>query len=414
MLNSPAIPPKSVRHPTRNLKDRAIRAARRTARKLAAKAVGAGANPAWFQYRVIQKEPLADFCARRRNDPAVHGEVVHRAEAASNPLPLNIRDPAELPGDRGWWGYSFRDVPQRRSGQTFLATLPDCRIVPRIDEKGDFWVAILNDENRALVIREMALRREHRDVLRDAPVETIEEGVWMLERVYDNYSHWLTAHLPKLLLLRSLGLAEKVILPQTRPKFIDDCLRLFGFEPERFQTFDPGKILRVKRLTTLDTDRFRPDLLRLVRDACPSLEKSGRDRRVFISRKGASRRRLLNEDELWPLLETRGFERVRMEELSFSEQVALMQETEMLCAPHGAGLTNMMFCSPGTQVIEMADLSFPNPNFYAVACAMRHDYWLVSAEGVGDVHPLEKDMRVQPQALKDALEKVDQKPLSFR
>lgn len=397
-----------------NLKARVARAARRTALLLASRTVAAGINPAWFQYRVIKREPLGGFCARRCGDPRVRCEIVHHAETASNPLPRNVGDRAELPDDRGWWGYSFRDVPQRRSGQTLLATLPDCRIVPRIDEKGDFWVTVLNDENRSLVIREMALRREHRDVLRSAEVETIEEGVWMLERVYHNYSHWLTAHLPKLLLLRSLGLADKVILPQRRPQFIDDSLRLLGFEPERFQTFDPRKVLRVKRLTTLDTDRFRPDLLRLARAACPTVEKRGGNRRVFISREGAARRRLLNEDELWPLLKTRGFERVRMEKLSFTEQVALMQQTDTLCAPHGAGLTNMMFCSPGTQVVEMADLSFPNPNFYAVASAMQHHYWIVSAEGVGERHPLEKDLRVPPRALEEALEKVEQTPLAFR
>ncbi len=92
-----------------------------------------------------------------------------------------------------------------------------------------------------------------------------------------------------------------------------------------------------------------------------------------------------------------------MEELPFDEQVQLMRETAVLAAPHGAGLTNMIFCAPGTQILEIADLSFPNPNFYALASALEHPYWLVPAEPIGGGHPLERDMRVEPTALEEAL-----------
>ena len=84
-----------------------------------------------------------------------------------------------------------------------------------------------------------------------------------------------------------------------------------------------------------------------------------------------------------------------------------MQETSVLAAPHGAGLTNMMFCREGTHVIEIADLTFPNPNFYATAAALGHHYWLIEAEGIGDVHPLEKDLRVEPSAVEAVLARVE-------
>jgi capsular polysaccharide biosynthesis protein len=97
---------------------------------------------------------------------------------------------------------------------------------------------------------------------------------------------------------------------------------------------------------------------------------------------------------------------VLMENLTFEQQVQLMRDTAVLVAPHGAGLTNMMFCPPGAHIVEMADLGFPNPNFYAVASAMRHRYWLVPAEACGDVHPLEKDLRADLTALGAVLSRV--------
>ncbi len=67
----------------------------------------------------------------------------------------------------------------------------------------------------------------------------------------------------------------------------------------------------------------------------------------------------------------------------------------------------MMFCQPGAHVVELADLSFPNPNFYAVASAMGLRYWLVEAEAVGDVHPLEVDLKVGRKPVADVLKQIE-------
>jgi Glycosyltransferase 61 len=153
----------------------------------------------------------------------------------------------------------------------------------------------------------------------------------------------------------------------------------------------------------LGTDRFRPELLRLVPPAYGVPEAGAPRRKVFVGRANAARRRLANEDEVWPLLESAGFQRVLMEELTFEAQVSLMRETAVLCAPHGAGLTNMMFCPTGARVVEIADLGFPNPNFYALAAALGHRYRLLPADSLGDGHPLEKDLRADPGIIRDVL-----------
>jgi capsular polysaccharide biosynthesis protein len=83
-----------------------------------------------------------------------------------------------------------------------------------------------------------------------------------------------------------------------------------------------------------------------------------------------------------------------------------MQQAEIVVAPHGAAITNVIFCSPGTHVVEIADLSFPNPNFYALSSAMGHHYWILDAEGIGDVHPLKKDLYIDPSEVKNTVLKI--------
>lgn len=365
--------------------------------------------PAWFGYRYVKRVPLRAYVARaeaRRRGATLR--VVHEESIAVNPLPRNIVRRDALPATRGWWGYSFRDVPERSSAETFIASVNDGSVVSYCDpaKANDFYPAVLSG-GRALELREVRFRPRHAEQLRSGlPAVRRDRATWVAERVYHNHSHWLTAHLPKLLLLRRLDALADALLPTNLTPVMESSLRLVGLDPGQFARFDPSRLLEVKRLTLIGTDRFRPELLQLVPEACGLQAAPRGSRRVFISRAAATRRRLINEDEIWPMLRAAGFERVEMERLGFDAQVSLMRETGVLLGPHGAGLTNMMFCPPGTHVIEIADLSFPNPNFYALACGTSHHYWLVPGEGRGDTHPLEKDLHVEPAALRDVLQEL--------
>jgi capsular polysaccharide biosynthesis protein len=78
--------------------------------------------------------------------------------------------------------------------------------------------------------------------------------------------------------------------------------------------------------------------------------------RIYISRAGSSQRRIANEEKLLPVLRDFGFQVVKLEDLTFGEQIGLFNEAEVVVAPNGSGLANLVFCSKGTTVIEI----FPN------------------------------------------------------
>jgi capsular polysaccharide biosynthesis protein len=76
-------------------------------------------------------------------------------------------------------------------------------------------------------------------------------------------------------------------------------------------------------------------------------------RRIYISRAKTRMRRMLNEDELAPILDRHGFVTLALEDLSVAEQISLFRTAEVVVSPHGAGLTNVMFCRPGARILEI-------------------------------------------------------------
>jgi hypothetical protein len=384
---------------------------KRVAVRVAHFLVSSGLHPSILKYKVIPQESPFNYLSnqeRKSENGSYH--VIHTEIREENQLPVNIQALKDLPDDSGWWGYSFRDVPNRVAQATSLFTVYNATVVSWVNrENTEYWPAILTNNGTALQLRELILQREHKRILQHTEkTQEIERGFWILERVFRNHSHWLTAHLPKVIYLKEHDLLDEVILPppEYRTDVMNSSLNLLDIDPEGFKTFDPEKILKVRELQFMETDRFRPELLRSVREAYRFLKRNKPYRKLYISRGKAQRRRLVNEEKIFSFLNEKGYEKVFLEELSFKEQIQIMQEARVVVAPHGAGLTNILFCGPDTHVVEIADLDFPNPNFYAIAAAMDHNYWIVKADSIGDKHPLEKDLTTPPESVQNVIEKI--------
>jgi capsular polysaccharide biosynthesis protein len=79
------------------------------------------------------------------------------------------------------------------------------------------------------------------------------------------------------------------------------------------------------------------------------------EKRLFISRAmSPNGRQIVNEQALVDdVLRPRGFDVVYLERLSLREQAEMLSASRVIVAAHGAGLTNLMFCSPKACVLEL-------------------------------------------------------------
>ncbi|ABD00003.1 TPR repeat protein [Synechococcus sp. JA-3-3Ab] len=202
-----------------------------------------------------------------------------------------------------------------------------------------------------------------------------------------NYFHWMVDILPALDLLRRAGFLEKdlpILLHGYQGKpFQVQSLAALGIPTERLLSFEQvgGSHLQAQNLIVPSlagpvgclTPRGWKVLQQLVplgQAADPLLP-----RRVYISRRAARWRRVINEAEVLEALRPWGFVPVQLEVLSLAEQIALMQKAEAVMGIHGAGLTNLAFCQPGTVAIEIFPSNAVLPYFWSLAQVVGLNYF---------------------------------------
>jgi capsular polysaccharide biosynthesis protein len=87
-----------------------------------------------------------------------------------------------------------------------------------------------------------------------------------------------------------------------------------------------------------------------------------------------------NEEALMRTLRSLGFRRYDLEDLPPKKQILLFQEADVVVAPHGAGLANLLFAT-GVTVVELQASRHVAPHFYLLCKRLNHDYQYIPHDG---------------------------------
>ncbi len=217
----------------------------------------------------------------------------------------------------------------------------------------------------------------------------------------NNYYHWLFDVLPKIHILEKAHIPVDRYYVATELPFQRDSLRALGID-----RIIPAQKYPVISADTLVTTTF-PCLNGISKWSLDFLRNwfspGQPKRRFFISRRDASMRRILNEEEFAPLLEKYGFETVVPGKLSFAEQVALFRDAEVILAPHGAGLSNIVFAPSTAKVIEIYSPRSTCVCYWVLANQLGMPYYYL--RGIDDpstyakTEPAHDDIIVSPEKL---------------
>ena len=158
------------------------------------------------------------------------------------------------------------------------------------------------------------------------------------------------------------------------------------------------------------TGRFDPNVAVMLREALlPHLppQVSG-PKRIYVSRARCPSRHLDNEAELLEILEPLGFQTVICEENSLAQNMSLFDGAEAIFAPHGAGLSNIVFCKPGTKVIELFNQDWHPEVFWQLSEAIGLSHYCLLGQNStvprkGAKGPQHENIHLDPKALKKML-----------
>ena len=204
--------------------------------------------------------------------------------------------------------------------------------------------------------------------------------VVLAQEGHKNYYHWITEILPKLALLKGTQY-DWVYLPRLTQPFQRETLDRMGVDPRKIIEGDENTYIVADELIvpsfvskSFYTPRWVIDFLQ-EKLAKPETTLPVFSKKVFISRQKANYRRALNENDVFFLFKPLGFERYNLEDLTFVQQVQLFRDAEIVVAFHGAGLTNIIFCKPNTQIIEIFQARNNNSFCYlSQTSGLRYDF----------------------------------------
>jgi len=109
----------------------------------------------------------------------------------------------------------------------------------------------------------------------------------------------------------------------------------------------------------------------------PELKDITPHRKIVVLRPGAKTRKITNSDEL--LLALKGWETVALETMTIREQMKTFAEATHIVAAHGAGLINLLWCSPGTKVTEIQHTKMIHKKVYPILShhlGLKHELYL--------------------------------------
>ena len=198
----------------------------------------------------------------------------------------------------------------------------------------------------------------------------------------DTYFHWITDVLPRLGLARRAGYNiasfDWVLVNSLTHPFQQETLKHIGIPTYRCLSFHETELAYEMEEALLPSLPGVPGVVRteavdFLRNAFPT-GKNPRSRKIFIGRGEAKHRPLIHQMEIWAQLQNRGFESVKCEKLSVQEQAEVFSSAEVVVGAHGAALTNLAFCRPGTRVVELFSPTYVNPCYrdLCVAAGLRH------------------------------------------
>ena len=210
----------------------------------------------------------------------------------------------------------------------------------------------------------------------------------------EGYFHWMFDVLPRLGILDQAGFdnknsIDKFVVNPLLSKFHQETLDYLGITQDKLIVTNDHFHLKANQLVVPSLagksghfPKFSCEFLRnSFLSVATATNNKKSSKRIYVARGNVNKRKVINESELIDFLTKEGFEVVAMDKLSLREQISLFNSATIIVSPHGAALTNLVFCQPSTKVIELYNPNYMNGCYWHLSSQVGLSYHYLAGEG---------------------------------
>ncbi len=230
-----------------------------------------------------------------------------------------------------------------------------------------------------------------------SPTRTLEGPIFTLLgfRPGGHY-HWMTEVLYQFYdVLGDLPAEVRFLIPRAASAVQRQALEAFGIRADQLVEADPDECILFSDLwyasPVIRSGIHLPQVTRWVRERLLKHFMSGKasgvaKRKLYITRQGATMRRVHNEADVLKLLTKHGYRMIDCAAMSLEDQIEAFAGAEEIIAPHGAGLVNLMFAPAGCRVLELFPAKMPLGGicYWSLSAARDLDYTYLSGKSVSN------------------------------
>jgi capsular polysaccharide biosynthesis protein len=204
--------------------------------------------------------------------------------------------------------------------------------------------------------------KEIRKLQKVKKAKTYTNAIPLTKQFY--YFHFVSEILPEILRIHVNTPGSYVLSPHNQPKFVVDFLELLKI-PVVYSS-ESVVILR-KSIMMKKASGENHDLLIKTTNDFVEVKKDSLPDCILLLRRGLARDDKELNLELVNILTRYGFEEVDMDEYSIESQVNLFRYAKRVVSLHGGALTNLIFCQPDTDVLEIFNGLYRNFDYEKIS-----------------------------------------------
>jgi hypothetical protein len=207
------------------------------------------------------------------------------------------------------------------------------------------------------------------------------------------YYHWFHDVLPRLEnALEYLPNDTRFLINKTPFEYQIKSLEAYGISPDRLEYQAPQLHTKVQNLwfaTPIGHEKLGSittilKVVKRLKSYFGVVANKELQTKVYISRKNAISRRVLNEDEVSKIALDKGYHIYNIDESPWIEQLVLFNNSISILGPHGGGFTNMIFSNKKMNIYEIDPPNHSWPYYQFLSAQLGNSFIRINAKTDSD------------------------------